>query len=1004
MKRYITILLFFVLLPYLAFAGTVGKIKGKVTDLTTGEPLIGANVLVIGTSFGSATDVNGSYTIFNLEAGVYQVRASFVGYQTVTYSNIRVNAELTTQLDFKLPGEGIELQQVNVVAEKPLIIKSSTNANRITTSDVIDALPTRGVNNILALTPGVVYQDNTLFVRGGRQDEVGYYLEGASITDPVVGGRAVTISQDAIEEIQVQSGGYTAEYGGANAGIVYTQVKSGTQDFKASAEYITDNISFKGKNDRFDGKERLGAYWYGYNEFTGTVSGPLFSNQIKFFGLFNYNFQNDQTPQAYPGMSLGRIGDATTGDTLDFQYPAGSIYKNSFEQYSGTGTLTLDYNPLIFRLVGSYTANSTYNPFSSARTAGNIANLWDLDRVENVDQTDGAGSLKITHILNPNTFYEISGGYSFNTLERYDPLLKDNFFGYGDSVANAGVGVYWTKSAGDNPGRFERPTRYNIMGFSFNAPGDVISGYQKFKRERINLSAALSTQLGKEHSLKIGGEYQMFTIRNYSWGNEALMALSQLIYQNDQLPAGDPAKVSQDQVLINRGPNNYGYDLYGNEVNGDDPVIGAKKPIFAAFYVQDKIEYKDLIINVGLRYDYINVDNLEFKDPTRPELSIDPNSGEILIDGWQEVPTFSAVSPRLGFSFPVTDLTVFHAQYGKFVQQTRLRDIYQGMYATSYNLNGGFEITAPVGFNIQPTRTTQYEIGFTQQIGEIASFDITGFYKDIQNQVVFDKVTTDPTSPIKGYNVLINGDFATTKGIELSFNMRRTARFQANASATFQDAQGTGSYPNSARGIVGAPLDGVTVFKPQYISPLEFNNSVRGNINLDYRWGKDDGPAILSQFGLSALISFNSGHPFTTGKGGADLEGDARDRQPVEPLSNSSTPWIYQFDLRVDKTFSIMDKLSANIYFAVINLFDTRNIENVFLRTGSTDDDGYITDPALGGKLVETYGPEYAALYRAVNIDYSEQWQVAQNGAPITTQPLFYGPPRQIRFGIRLEY
>jgi hypothetical protein len=1003
MKRYITILLFFVLLPYLAFASTIGKIKGKVTDLTSGEPLIGANVLVLGTSFGAATDVNGNYTINNLEAGVYEVRASFVGYQSVTYSNIRVNADLTTELDFKLPGEGIELQQVNVVAEKPLIIKSSTNANRITTSDVIDALPVRGVNNILALTPGVVYQDNTLFVRGGRQDEVGYYLEGASITDPVVGGRAVSISQDAVEEIQVQSGGYTAEYGGANAGIVYTQVKSGTSNFKASAEFITDNITFKGKDDRYDGKERLGTYWYGYNEFVGTLSGPLFSNNIKFFGLFNYLYRNDQEPQPYPGMSLGRIGDPTTGDTLDFQYPAGTIYKNSLESYSGTGTLSLDFNPLIFRLVGSYTTYKTYNPWTG-RTAGNIANFLNTARIENVDQTDGAGSLKMTHILSANTFYEITGGYSFNTLERYDPLLKDNYLGYGDSLANAAVGVNWTRSAGDNMGRFERPTRYNIFGFSFNAPGDVVANYAKFKRERINLAAAFSTLIGKEHSVKIGGEYQMFTIRNYSWSNEDLMGLSQLVYQNDQLPAGDPAKVTTDQVYINRGPNNYGYDLYGNEIDGSDAVIGAKEPIFAAFYIQDKIEFSDLIVNVGLRYDYIDVDNLEFKDPTRPELAIDPNSGEILLDGWSEVPTFSAVSPRLGLSFPVTDQTVFHAQYGKFIQQTRLADMYQGMYQTSYNLNGGFEITAPVGFNIRPTRTTQYEIGFTQQIGDIASFDITGFYKDIQNQVVFDKQSTDPTSPIKAYNVLINGDFATTKGVELSFNLRRTARLQANVGLTFQDAQGTGSFPNSARGIVGAPLDGVTVFKPQYISPLDYNNAFRGNVNLDYRWGKDDGPAILDQFGISGLLSFNSGHPFTTGKGGADLEGDARDRSPLEPLNSSTTPWIFQFDLRLDKSFALFDKLNANIYLNIINLFDMLNVENVFMRTGSTDDDGYISDPALGGKLVETYGEEYAALYRAINIDYYEQWQVANNGAPILTQPLFYGPPRQIMLGVRLEY
>ena len=105
-----------------------------------------------------------------------------------------------------------------------------------------------------------------------------------------------------------------------------------------------------------------------------------------------------------------------------------------------------------------------------------------------------------------------------------------------------------------------------------------------------------------------------------------LMGLSQLVYQNDQLPAGDPAKRTLEQVYIDRGINNYGYDFNGNEIGGDDPIIGAKKPIFAAFYVQDKIEYKDLIINVGLRYDYINVDNLEFQDPTRPELSINPST------------------------------------------------------------------------------------------------------------------------------------------------------------------------------------------------------------------------------------------------------------------------------------------------------------------------------------------------------------------------------------------
>ena len=510
--------------------------------------------------------------------------------------------------------------------------------------------------------------------------------------------------------------------------------------------------------------------------------------------------------------------------------------------------------------------------------------------------------------------------------------------------------------------------------------------------------------LGKVHSIKVGGELQMYTIRNYSFTNEGVFTLAGLL--------ANRGNQSENVVYIGRGVNNYGYDLFGNEYNGKtNTITGANaphKPVFAGGYVQDKIEYKDLIINLGLRYDYINVDNQQLINPARPEETFVKDDKTLIGDasgnpvGLVDVPSFSAVSPRLGVSFSVTDQTVFHAQYGKFVQQTRLRDIYQGWYATSNNLSGGFFIPAPVGFNVRPTRTTQYELGFTQQLGDFASFDITGYYKDIQDQVVYTQQNVT-NSRYGAYAILTNGDFATTKGLEISFNMRRQARFLVNGSISFQDAEGTGSFPNSNRGIVGAPLDGVTRFAPQYISPLEFNNAVRGNINLDYRFSKDDGGPILQELGLSVLLTFNSGHPYTVGIGGADLEGDARDRQPVEPLNSSTTPWNYQVDLRIDKTVNLFDLLNANIYIYVINLFDTKNVQNVFLRTGSASDDGYLTTPGVGLERALA-DPTYAALYRAINLDYYEQWQYATTGAAYTTQPYLYGPPRQIQLGVRLEY
>jgi hypothetical protein len=996
MSHRVTFLCFLLLVPVLLFAGTTGKLKGKVTDLKTGEPLIGANVIVVGTSLGAQTGSSGEYSISNLSAGTYTLRCSFISYKTVTVHEFRIYADLTSEYNFQLPGEGVTTAVVEVTAIRPLVNKNATNANRITTGEELEAIPVRGLNNIIALTPGVVYQDKTVFIRGGRQDEVGFFMEGQSITNPMVGGRAVTIIQDAVEEIQVQSGGYPAEYGGSNAGIIYTQIKSGTPDLKVSAEGITDNVGFQGKGSRYNGKERLGAYWYGYSEFTGTVSGSLLDKRLKLFGLFNSNYQADPNPQAYPGINIGTVGDVASGDTVNLKYPAGALTANGIQTYTGTASVQFDMNPIILRAVGTYTRRSYGDPWSSSRISGDIANMFNTVRTEQIDAQDGAFSFKATHILSPTTYYELSAGYSFNKTHVYDPFLQDNFMSYGDSAANAKYGFIF-------PSHFTRPTQKNIYGFVFNSYGDVVSGYQKSENNHIDLNAALTTTLGKVHSIKVGGGVQLFTIRNYSFGNEGLFALPGLFYNNDLRADGDPLKVTHDQIILGQGVNNYGYDLYGN-VSDSDPNAKAKKPILANGYIQDKIEYRDLVLNVGVRLDYIQPDNKQFVDPTRPDLGIDQSTGKIKADGWKDVPSFTAVSPRLGFSFPVTDKTVFHAQFGKFVQQSRLRDMYQGMYATAYNLRGGFEITAPVGFNIRPTRTTQYEIGFNQQIGDVASFDITGYYKDILDQIVFDKVTVVPGHGFQDYNVLKNGDFATTKGIEFSFTLRRVERLQATASLSFNDAEGTGSFPNSNRGIVGAPLDGVTIFSPRYISPLEYNNAFRGNFKLDYRFGENDGPNWVHQLGAYAVISFNSGHPYTLGIGGSDLEGDARNRQPIEALNSSTTPWNFQIDLRVDKTFALYGKLNANIYIDVVNLLDTKNIQNVFLRTGSTSDDGYLSNPSLGGKLVQTNGAIYEQLYRAINIDYYQQYQAAVTGAPYTTSPYFFGAPRQIKLGIRLEY
>ena len=111
------------------FAGN-SKIAGRITDGKSGEALVGANVVVMGTSMGAATNTVGEYTILNVEPGTYTLRATYISYQTITVSNVRVNADLTTSQDFSLPAEGVQVATVEIVAERPLVKSSSISRDK----------------------------------------------------------------------------------------------------------------------------------------------------------------------------------------------------------------------------------------------------------------------------------------------------------------------------------------------------------------------------------------------------------------------------------------------------------------------------------------------------------------------------------------------------------------------------------------------------------------------------------------------------------------------------------------------------------------------------------------------------------------------------------------------------------------------------------------------------------------------------------------------------------
>ncbi len=962
-------------IPALVFAS--GKFRGKVTDAGTGEPLVGANVVVVGTQMGAATNVSGEFTILNVPAGTYTLRAMYIGYQAMTISNLRVNNDLTTEANFQIASEGVTVGVVEIVAQRPLVNKSATNAVRIIDNEFFQKIPARGINAALQAQPGVVIQGGNVYIRGGRADEVGYRLEGVGINDIMFGGRAVSVTAEAVEQIQIQAGGFNAEYGGANAGLVQAQLRTGNPDrWKATVLAETDNWM------KLHKEKKLGGYSYGYGDVTATIGGPLGSNNIRFFGSGQVTYQGDpsvsvRSPYNFTGPNAIVTESAITAahrtpasDTLDISLPGGNALGGYRRDIVGSGTLLFDLSPVQIRLAGSYGVTK-----SKDQTV--LTNLFNQDRLNINTAKNGFGNVKISHVLSPTMFYEANFDYYNSTYRTEDPDFLDNVFAYGDSAANAALG-YQLRGASLNY------SPYYLFGtaYSINQPGTQIAGFEKRTQTSLGGRIDFTSQL-KSHEVKFGGSYQRYTIRRYSPGTE----LSWYRLRNEA--------TSQDALELNlmkiggTGTDSYGYDVFGNEIdadvnkNGALYYMGPRKPVFAAAYVQDKIELSDIILNLGLRYDFINPDSKEAVDPADLQFtSADLIASEDII----ATEKTNQISPRIGFSFPVTDRTVFHAQYGKFIQQTQLRDSYLAAATMAGIIKGGYFVTGTWGWGLKPTRTTQYEAGFSQQIAEFASFDINAFYKDIQDQIAWTNVAPAAGSGGQNYAALVNRDFSTSQGVEFKFTMRRQNRITAFLSYTFSNVTTTGSNTASTAGLWSA---GSIVSLPHYTFPADWNQTHRGSLLFDYRFAKDDGGPIFEQMGLNLMLNFNSGHNFTrliaTSRGSSPT--DPRFRTPVEPIGSSTTPWFFQLDARLDKTFTL-GPLDLNVFVYVINLLGTKNPVNGFMRTGDPSDDGWFsTDGGRADAL--DFGQQYVDFYRAVSL--------GDNSGN-------YGPPRQIRFGVRLDY
>ena len=1000
MKR-LSLFLILMIMPALLMAGINGKISGTVIDAETGNPLVGTNVLVVGTSLGASTDADGNYNILSVPVGTYSVKALFIGYTDLTYENIKVNSDITTRLSFSLSTSAVAGDAVVIIAEAPLVNLTATSVVRSVDAELVKHIATRSGTAFLGLHAGVVVHNSTIIIRGGRADETGFQVEGVGTALAVGntgGGSGISVIPEALESVRVLVGGFSADIGGGASGIVQQTFRTGKSSMQGSFQVETDGFADGFGDDTFE---------YGYNDISATISGPL--GPLKYFVAYE-NFQiDDNNVQFFTGANFGYLKDTgldggTIGDSALVKWESGKIPNRNHDHTILNGTLLFDLNPLLLRFSGAFSTHERrLNPLP-------ILNLFNQGRLTQRDDQSGLYNLKATYFLSKNTVFNANVAIFNRDFQNYDPnFITDGEFDMasvldsGDSVAVAAIDTNWVYRS-----RHIEPRPYNFDGFQFYRPGRLNTGYFKREQSFTDVSGGVVMQYGS-HEIRAGGSYKAWVVRQYNFGSGLVRSL------NNQF-ASDPGlrdelintQTVNARNLIRRGAaGGYGYDEFGNEL--DSGPDDAKRPKFTSLYINDKIEFSDIIVNFGVRLDKFDLDSWNLADTSDPAYNKSESTIDVDVskdERGKRAESTTEIQPRFGLAFPVSDRMVFHLQYGKFAVQPDLNNAFQTRSVMAFLLGGGVFTANPIGWDLDPIVSTSYEIGFNYQFTDEASFDITAFYKSTEGQLTIDLFKINPGQVGGDYAVFVNGDFSVTRGFEFTLRTRRIARSQTLFNYTLSVAKGTNSFPNSRVASVGRDIK-----PPKYITPLRFEQRHRGSLIFDYRFtGDDKGPlgGLFANSGLNTLINVNSGHTYTRSKGplaqrradrGALLnDNDPRVRRPTEPIGASTTPWVFTVDLKLDKGIDLAG-LNASVYLRVSNLFNRQNVVNVYNRTGDAFDDGFLADPELSEKVVAGLGPQFVPLYRAINLN-NRQHLVADLG---TAADLF-GTPRQAVVGFKLDF
>ena len=836
MKKVIAILFIWSLVSNI-FAGTTGKISGFVTDTATGERLFGVNIIISGTGLGAASDINGEYYIMNVPVGNYTIEASMIGYHKFTYTNVEVAADLTTKIDFNLTLESIELESIQVTAERPAVQKDLTATINIIDASQVTTLPVTNYEQVVGLQTGVVIvpirtretgpsgqfsttPDDGLHFRGGRSNETQYLLNGISIKDPIWGGFSIRdLPIMGLSQMITYTGTYTSEFGEGMSAVInmVSEPVHKKPGFYFSSS--TDNLSSiniedtKTYNNEFVYQGSIPGFG---DDLYVNLAGRYYTTDGRFNGYVYPNYRDSE--------GYDKSGDPEI------------VPMNYNDTYSALGSIDYQLGQNIRVIVGGMYVDKKLSLYNH----GYKYNPYGAPRIEN-DYWLGYAQLK--HVLSNKYYYDIS-------VSRYERKFKSSIF---DDLESGLIEQHILS-----------PDLFSVSGIDYV--------WIKTESQTDNVKFNFMGQITPIHQLKFGASYSQHNL-DYERRN----------------PTAKDADTTQVRMKA--------WEAYD------------RQPYSFSGYIQDKMEFNEIgmILNVGVRYDYVNPETYEMVDVLRPTES-----------EMKKTEASEYFSPRFGVSFPVSDKLALRFSYGVYYQFPHFYLPYQGIndedeIYPNYSLG---EVTQIGDGGIKPERTTSYEAGIQLALNPKTSLNITTFYRDIAGLTGLETIYGPRT-----YQLFTNDAYGTAKGVEIAFKSQITKNFNMFVNYTYSVSTA------SKQSTWYVPLF------PQnrtFVSDWDVPHKISFNLNYEHE----------SKIGVSIIGNINSGFPYSPNS--------------LNPNSERG-PSQQNLDFNIYKKFDWFG-FEQTLFVHVINLFNEQNIWWVYPDTGKPGVDAneatsfdYTNDPTAYG-------------------------------------------------------